>query len=159
MANLRSRLTQAHQAPQVTQQAGVMPTPVQRAQPTVRVITPESAVSAGLPRLTTFPNVVTGIIKDAEGNLLPGVLVTVRDKDEVPVRALKTNKLGQYAASTPLPSGTYTIDIEDPRTQHFFDRVRVTLNGSVMAPIEVVSKSKKEIDRNKLAQEIFGRPT
>lgn len=155
LAGLRNKLTQTTQAPQVTRPAGVVAAP-QVAQPTVRVITPETAVKAGLPRLTTFPNVVTGIIKDAEGNLLPGVLVTVRDKDEVPVRALKTNKLGQYAASTPLPSGTYTVDIEDPRGQHFFDRVRVALNGTVMPPVEVTSKSKKQMDRTKLAQEIFG---
>ncbi len=155
LTSLRSKLHEAGQAPQVMRQAGVMTNP-QVAQPTVRVITAETAVKAGLPRLTTFPNVVTGIIKDAEGNLLPGVLVTVRDKDEMPVRALKTNKLGQFAASTPLPNGTFTVDIEDPRGQHFFDRVRVTFNGSVMAPVEVISKSKKQMERSQLEKSIFG---
>ncbi len=157
LTRLRQQLTQTQQTPQVVRQAGTVPTQTTSA-PTVRVITPETAVRAGLPRLTTFANVVTGIIKDAEGNLLPGVLVTVRDKDEIPVRALKTNKIGQFAASTQLVNGTYTVDIEDPRGLHFFDRIRITINGSVMAPLEVTSKSKREMDRGKLAQEIFGGP-
>ncbi len=126
--------------------------------PTVKVISPESAIRAGLPRLTTFPNVVTGIIKDHEGNLLPGVLVTVRDKDDVPLRALKTNKLGQFAASTPLPGGTYFVEIEDPRSRYTFDRAQITLTGGVLPALEIVAKSQKEINRDKLAREIFGEP-
>ncbi len=151
---LRQKITRAAQTPQVVRQAETTSAPP--AQPTVRIISPDTAVRAGLPRLTTFPNVVTGIIKDYEGNLLPSILITVRDKDDMPVRALKTNKLGQFAASTPLPNGVYTVDIEDPRQQHFFDRVRTTLNGEVMAPIEVTSKSKKQMERSKLEQAIFG---
>ncbi len=126
--------------------------------PTVKVISPESAIKAGLPRLTAFPNVVTGIIKDYEGNLLPGVLVTVRDKDDVPLRALKTNKLGQFAASTPLPGGTYFVEIEDPRSRYTFDRAQITLTGGVLPALEIVAKSQKEISRDKLAREIFGEP-
>lgn len=128
--------------------------------PTVKIITPEGAVKAGLPRLTSFPNVVTGIIKDNESNLLPGVLVTVKDKEGVPLRALKTNRLGQFAASTPLSNGTYFIEIEDPRARYVFDRVQITLNGSLAPAVEVIAKSQKELNRAKLAQELFGaKPT
>ncbi len=142
-------------APPVVQPAKTTTIP-QPNQSTVRVITQDTAVKAGLPRLTTFPNVITGIIKDHDGNLLPGVLITVRDKDDIPVCALKTNKLGQFAASTPLPNNTYTVDIEDPRQLHFFDRIRVTLTGIVMSPVEVTSKSKKQMDRSQLEKAIFG---
>jgi len=124
---------------------------------TVKVFTAEGALRAGLPRLTTFPNVVTGIVRDGEGNLLPGVLVTVRDKDDVPLRALKTNKLGQFAASTPLPNGTYLMEIEDPRGAYVFDRVQIVINGTVLPPIEIVAKSLKDVAREKLAREIFGQ--
>jgi hypothetical protein len=125
--------------------------------PTVKVITGQTAIKSGLPRLTTFPNVVTGIIKDNEGNLLPGILVTVRDKEGVPLRALKTNKLGQFAASTPLPNGTYLVEIEDPRGRFAFDRAQISLTGMVLPAIEIMAKSQKEITRAKLAQEIFGQ--
>jgi hypothetical protein len=125
---------------------------------TVKIITPESAIKAGLPRLTTFPNVVTGIIKDSENNLLPGVLVTVKDRDGMPLRALKTNRLGQFAASTPLSNGVYFVEIEDPRTRYAFDRVQITLNGSIVPAIEVVAKSQKQINRAMLEKELFGKP-
>ncbi len=126
--------------------------------PTVKVITQDTAIRSGLPRLTSVPNVVSGITKDNQGNLLPGVLVTVRDKDDVPLRALKTNKLGQFAASTPLPNGTYLVEVEDPRSQFIFDRAQVTLTGAVAPPLEITAKSQKELTRDKLAQEIFGKP-
>lgn len=135
----------------------VMPsTPYPLRQPTVRVVTADLAPRVGLPRLTTFPNVVTGIIKDHEGNLLPGVLVTVRDKDDVPLRALKTNKLGQFAASTPLPNNTYFIEVEDPRNRYTFDRAQLTLNGGLVPVLEIIAKSQKQVDREKLTKEIFG---
>ncbi len=124
--------------------------------PTVKIITPQEAVKAGLPRLTTFPNVVTGITRDSDNNLLPGVLVTVKDHDGVPVRALKTNRLGQFAASTPLGNGVYFVEIEDPRGRYTFDRVQITLNGSIVPALEIIAKSQKEVARERLAKEIFG---
>lgn len=125
--------------------------------PTVKVITQDVAVKSGLPRLTSVPNVVTGITKDNQGNFLPGVLVTVRDKEDIPLRALKTNKLGQFAASTPLPDGTYLVEVEDPRGRFIFDRAQVTLGGGVVPPLEITAKSQKELTRAKLASEIFGK--
>lgn len=137
-------------------QTTAIATPEAPRQPTVRIITPETAVKAGLPRLTTFPNIVTGVIRDADNNLLPGVLVTVKDKEGVPLRALKTNRLGQFAASTPIPNGTYLVEIEDPRVRFIFDRVQVTLNGSIVPALEIFAKSHKQVAREKLAKEIFG---
>lgn len=132
------------------------PTPT-ASKPTVKVLTPDTAVKAGIPHLTSVPNVVTGIIKDTQGNLLTGVLVTIRDQEEVPLRALKTNKLGQFAASTPLPTGTYMVEVEDPRNRFVFDRAQITLTGAVIPALEVIAKSQKELVRQKLAQEIFGK--
>lgn len=150
---LRLKKTSAlpHQPTQTATTAAPAP-----AKPTVRIISPDAARGAGLPRLTSFPNVVTGIVKDASGALLPGVLVTVRDKQDVPLRALKTNKLGQFAASTPLSNGEFFIDIEDPRTRFVFDRAHVILNGTVLPAIEIIAKSQKEITRDKLTKELFG---
>ncbi|MFC1646953.1 hypothetical protein ACFL1A_01585 [Patescibacteria group bacterium] len=124
--------------------------------PSIKIITPDSAVKAGLPQLTTFPNVVTGIIKNHENNLLPGVLVTVRDKDGVPLRALKTNKIGQFAASTPLPNATYFIEVEDPKNQLIFDRAQITLTGKIVPAIEMVAKSQKQLSREKIEKDLFG---
>ena len=153
LATIRQRL---EAKPEQTKRILTPDTSAPPSQPTVKVITPETAVKAGLPRLTTIPNVVTGIIRDFERSLLPGVLVTVRDKDDIPLRALKTNKLGQFAASTPLSNGTYLVEVEDPRGRYVFDRVQVTLNGSVVPALEIVAKNQKQLTREKLAKEIFG---
>jgi hypothetical protein len=126
--------------------------------PTIQIIAPGRAANVGLPRLTTFPNVVTGIVKDKDKNLLPGVIVTVKDKGGVPLRALKTNRLGQFAASTQLPNGTYLVEIEDPRFRYTFDRAQITLNGSIVPAIEIFAKTEKEITRAKLEKELFGKP-
>ncbi len=125
--------------------------------PTIQIIAPGRAANVGLPRLTTFPNIVTGIVKDKDKNLLPGVIVTVKDKDGVPLRALKTNRLGQFAASTQLPNGTYLVEIEDPRFRYTFDRAQITLNGSIVPAIEIFAKTEKEITRAMLEKELFGK--
>lgn len=136
----------------------VQPPPAPPGGPTVKVINPNAAVKAGLPRLTTFPNIPTGIVKDVDGNFLPGILVTIKDRDGVPLRALKTNKLGQFAASTQLPTGVYFVEIEDPRMRFVFDRAQITINGAIMPPLEIIAKSQKQLDREKLSKEIFGNP-
>ena len=147
---------QSRASPSPTRPAGVTSSVSSSPAASVRVIAPGSETKAGLPRLTTFPNVVTGIIKDNYGNLLAGMLITVRDKDDVPLRALKTNKLGQFAASTPLPNNTYIVEIEDPKNGFTFDKAQISLNGTVAPPIEVTAKSQKQVERDKLAKEIFG---
>lgn len=123
------------------------------------ITTQEGAVKVGLPRLTSYPNVVTGLVKDDAGNLLPGILVTVTNSEGVPVRALKTNKLGQFAASTQLSNGVYFVEVEDPRGRFTFTRVQITLNGTVVPVLEIIAKSEKVLTREKLAQEIFGKTT
>lgn len=118
--------------------------------------TTDQAVKVGLPRLTSVPNVITGLVKDDAGNLLPGILITITNKEGVPVRALKTNKLGQFAPSTPLPSNEYFVEIEDPRGRYTFSRVQLTLTGGVVPAVEIIAKSQKQLTRERLAQEIFG---
>lgn len=156
LVRLRQQVSRQPQATSPLRQA-TMATPVAVSQPTVKIISPEAAVRAGLPRLTTFPNVVTGIIKDPNRELLAGVLVTVRDAEGIPLRALKTNKVGQFAASTPLPNGTYVVEIEDPRARFVFDRAQITVNGGVLPPLEITAKSQKELTRERLTREIFGK--
>ncbi|MDO8523641.1 MAG: PrgI family protein [bacterium] len=134
--------------------------PTQSPAPTPSVALPviQPPFKPGLPKLTTFPNVVTGIVKDSDGNLLPGVLITVRDREETPLRALKTNKLGQFAASTPLPNGEYLIEAEDPRERFAFEKIAVALSGSLIPTLEITARSQREIARAKLEKQIFGAP-
>lgn len=149
-------ISQQQKPQEVLRNAGAT-TMKQQTQTTVNVFTPDAAKSAGIPTITTIPNVVSGIVRERTGNLLVGILVTVKDKEDVPVRALKTNKLGQFAASTPLANGTYTLEVEDPKGQFYFDQARVMLNGTVIPPIEIIAKTQQELDRKQLEHAVFGQ--
>ena len=130
------------------------PVPVQPQQiPTsqyAKVIPQPVNKRADVPRVSDTPNVVVGIVKDPRGNILPNILVEVKDKDGNPVRAFKTNQLGQFASATPLSPGTYTIELEDPKKLHRFDAIQVAANNQVLMPIEVVSHDEREDLRKQL---------
>lgn len=88
--------------------------------------------------LTTIPNIINGIVTDAQNNYLEGVIVVTHDKQGLPVRALKTNKLGQFVAATPLPNGIYTLTVEKDNLN--FDTVEVALGGQVLPAIMISAK-------------------
>ncbi len=88
--------------------------------------------------LTSTANVINGIITDTAGNYLDGVVVVIYDKDGLPVRALKTNKLGQFSGATPLPNGKYTIQLEKDSLS--FDVLQITLSGLILPPIMISAK-------------------
>lgn len=111
----------------------------------------ESQLAAGFPSLPDVPNVALGIVKDPRNKVLQNILVEIVDKDGVPVRAFKTNALGQFRAATPLPNGTYKVFFEDPKKEHDFDTIEVTLSGEIFQPLEVFSIDQRE----KLRRELF----
>jgi len=125
-------------------------------QPTVKIISPTLAPKVGLLSISQVPNVVCGIIIDGLGNLLPGILVTVKNQTGLTLRALKTNRLGQFASSTPLPNGTYTIEVEDPKRRFQFDIIEVTLRGDIFSPLEILAKGERELTRERLTKDLFG---
>ncbi len=153
LISLRQKLTQA---PTATEKPTEYTKAAEELQTTVKMVTPNMAKQMGIPRLTSQPNVITGIIKDSRGALLPNFIVTVKDKDGVPVRALKTNKLGQFAASTPLSDGTYIIEVEDLKNVFKFNRIEVVLSGAVLPALEISAISERDIVRAQLAKELFG---
>lgn len=110
----------------------------------VRSIPQNMTKGAGFYHISDTPNVVVGIVKDARGNILPNILVEVKDKDGNPVRAFKTNPLGQFASATPLTNGVYAIELEDAKKQHAFDVIQINADGQIMLPIEVISHDARE---------------
>ena len=108
---------------------------MQKSDAAVRIVEPAPAIGKMAPQLTTVPNVVSGIVKNSDGMLLTEVVIVVKDSTDNPVRALKSNKIGQFAISTPLPNGVYTMELE--REGSDFDIVQITLEGKVMPPIEI----------------------
>ncbi|MEX2007508.1 MAG: PrgI family protein [Candidatus Levyibacteriota bacterium] len=116
----------------------------------VRSIPSALARSTGVPIAPDFPNLLTGIVKDPRGNPLPNILVEVKDKERNPVRAFKTNGLGQFASATALANGIYDIVFEDPRGQHKFDIVEINATGEIILPLEIISQDAREELRKSL---------
>ena len=99
---------------------------------------PVKAKSIPTLKLTSFPNVINGIVTDSQGNYIEGAIVVAHDKQGLPVRALKSNKLGQFVAATPLPSGEYAIVVEKESLS--FDKVGIELKNEILPPILVAAK-------------------
>ena len=121
--------------------------------PNVRRVPKEMGAKIGFPVMPEAPNLITGIVKDSRGNILPSILVEIADKEGNPVRAFKTNSLGQFASATPLSNGTYTLIFEDPEGKHKFDLVEITARGEIISPIEIISTDARE----ELRKELFGK--
>ena len=143
MTNLNTFVSQASEVRQQLDQVGGKPE-IQPIATRVKVVIPPKLKQTQL-ALTTFPNVINGIIKDKpslpDGNLgasLEGVVAVIYDKEGLPVRALKTNKLGQFSGSTPLPNGTYTLELE--KDGFSFDVLQIELSGEVLSPLLITPK-------------------
>lgn len=114
-----------------TSPVSAMPTPVSSSSTTIPV-----------PPLGTYPNMFSGIVFGKDGHILENAIIELRDSNNLPVRALKTNQLGQFAVATPLASGTYELEIE--KEGESFDILRIEAKGEVMQPIEIRAKERNE---------------
>jgi len=82
----------------------------------------------------SLPNVIWGTVRDKEGFLLDNATLIIRDENDDPVRALKTNKLGQFMSSTSLPNGIYKIEVLN--SENTFDIIKVSLVGKALKSLD-----------------------
>lgn len=99
----------------------------------------QASTNANIVPLTNKPNILSGLITDTAGNPLAGAVLIVRDSNGIPVRALKTNKLGQFLSLTPLTTGTYTLEIES--THANFKPQTLNLTGEILMPLEIKAQN------------------
>lgn len=104
---------------------------------------PPPAVAAkftnvAIPATPSMPNLLVGLVRDPQGEIIEGAILEIRDSSSNPVRAFKTNKLGQFRSATPLPNGIYEIETDKEGCR--FDIIKVELKGEILAPIEIISK-------------------
>jgi len=127
------------QASQVKQQLeGPAPSLISEPKTVVKIVTPVRTKQTQV-ALTTFPNIINGVVKDAGHNYLDGSVVVIYDREGMPVRALRTNKLGQFSGATPLPNGTYTIETEKDGCS--FDVLQIELAGGILPSLQITAKS------------------
>ncbi len=127
------------------------PTPVAE-QPIVSSVPKEMGAKVGLPITPDAENVLSGIVKDSRGNVLPHILIEVRNREGTPIRAFKTNTLGQFASATALLNGEYTIELEDPSGTHKFQSIPLSVTGQIILPFEIISTDARE----ELRRDLFG---
>ena len=70
--------------------------------------------------------------------LVEGAILEIRNSQGIPVRALKTNKLGQFQIATSLDNDIYEIEVEKEGLS--FDIIKIEAKGEIIAPIEIRAK-------------------
>lgn len=125
MQSIRSQM-------QKTVQESVLSAP--RMTPTGSGAPPAKAPSKVIPFVRDIPNVINGYVRDRNSTLLKNAVIIIKDQNDDVVRALKTNDLGQFAITTPLPNGTYQIEPSAPNNS--FDIITADLGGTVLEPME-----------------------
>jgi hypothetical protein len=91
------------------------------------------------PKPPTKPNMIVGMTFTQDNKIIDNAIVEiVRKADGTPVRALKTNLLGQFSVITPLETGEYEIHVE--KDGYAFDKTLLVLNNEVVQPLLIQAK-------------------
>jgi len=101
---------------------------------------PKKPVYAKMQPITNEPNKVSGVIKDQDGEAIPGVVLLIKNHKGEAVRALKTNTLGQFSISTPLVKGMYTLEVGSSVEDISFDIITIEVKGEVLPPVEMIGR-------------------
>ncbi len=99
---------------------------------------PDLLTKAKMLPLTDKPNVISGMVIGADETPVEGVIVIVRDANGLPIRALKTNKLGQFLSVTPLTAGNYSLEVEGEEQN--FETVSIVLTDQFIEPLMIKEK-------------------
>ncbi len=101
----------------------------------------ETSSALPFPKPPTERNMIVGmtLTGDSPPKILDGAIVEIiRRSDGTPVRALKTNALGQFAIVTRLDDGEYEINVE--KEGYNFDKTSLVLNNQVVEPLLIQAK-------------------
>lgn len=85
--------------------------------------------------IPTQNNIISGMVTDAQNKIIENVIIEIKDQSLKPVRALKTNKLGQFSIATPLKKGRYTIEID--KSGYKFNPVVIDVQDQIIEPIAI----------------------
>lgn len=91
-------------------------------------------VNLPIPFTPTTPNTLVGLTLNSTGHILDGVLVEIK-KDNLTLRATKSNKLGQFMFARPLDSGLYQILAE--KESFSFVPYSLELTGETVKPLKI----------------------
>jgi hypothetical protein len=87
-----------------------------------------------IPFTPTTPNTLVGLTLTPTSHILDGVLVEIK-KNNLTLRATKSNKLGQFMFARPLDSGLYQILAE--KDGFTFTPYSLELTGDIVKPLKI----------------------
>jgi hypothetical protein len=122
-------------APPVSVQNSTTPANIATA-PAAAAPSPQKVI---MPAITKQPNAINGIVQNAAGKLLSNAVVIIKSNDQRPLRALKTNELGQFWITTALDNGEYLVQTE--KDDLTFDTMKIHLDGSVVPPVLIQERA------------------
>ena len=112
--------------------------------PVQQVLTPQNVPQAQniqfspestLPAPPEIPNTVVGQVIAANGKIIAGAILEIKDPQGRSVRALKTNKAGHFIIVTPLTNGNYQLTTE--KEGFLFGSIKFPAEGKIIPPIVV----------------------
>lgn len=109
-----------------------------KVKPATPTVAPTPAQKAPPPLTPTQPNIISGIIKDPQGKMVEGAIIEIKDIQGFPVRALKSNSLGQFKIASPLANGAYEIEVEKQGLK--FDIIKIKLEEKTISPLEIKAR-------------------
>lgn len=108
------------------------PLPIPPSEPITQTIAPVSITD--LVPTPENPNILTGLVHTHDDKILEGAIVEIINQETgMPVRALRSNKLGQFTIATPLSMGKYIINSE--LEKYIFDPVLIEVKNEIIKPI------------------------
>ena len=88
------------------------------------------------------PDVLVGMVIDQNQKIIEGAIIEIKDKEGDTVRAMRTNKLGQFRTVSPLRKGQYQISLE--KEGYHFDIMKIDVQGKIILPIEIRARKNKD---------------
>lgn len=95
----------------------------------------QTSTQLPFPKKPTQPNLLVGMVFDALGNIVENAILEITDDQGMPVRAVRSNSIGQFFISTPLKNGEYFMKAE--KEGILFPTQKIVLNNTILDPVEV----------------------
>jgi len=91
-----------------------------------------------MPKTPQTPNKVVGMVFNQEGKMIENAIIEIQDKNGNAVRALRTNRLGQFETATALSDGEYLVTVE--KDEYDFDILKLEAKGEILEPLIIRTK-------------------
>ncbi|KKS33170.1 MAG: hypothetical protein UU93_C0001G0001, partial [Candidatus Amesbacteria bacterium GW2011_GWA2_42_12] len=99
----------------------------------------QNPISANTPMQTPeTPNIISGVVVNSQNASVESAIIEITDMATgIPVRALRTNKLGQFRIATPVGNGKYQMTTEKDGLN--FETLSFEADGKIINPIQIIA--------------------